>query len=139
MSKYIPKTTATDASVDEFIASADPKKRDDSLKLMKMMRDVSGQEPKMWGPTMIGFGRYHYVSKGCEGDWFKIGFSPRKAAFSIYISCDADEFSDELDRLGKHKRGKGCIYINKLADIDFDVLTDMTRQAYQNSRDYETK
>ena len=103
-----------------------------------MMQRISGEPPKMWGPSMIGFGKYHYISKSkCEVDWFKIGFSPRKAKISFYVSCNADEFDDELAELGKHTRGKGCIYANKLEDIDMKVLEKIARQAYENTKDFD--
>ncbi len=136
MAKYEPKTKATDASVETFIKSADPKKREDSYTLLAMMREITGEEPKMWGPSMIGFGKYHYISKGCEADWFKVGFSPRRAKISLYLSCNADEFADELANLGKHTRGKGCVYVNRLSDIDMTVLQGMVARAYQNAKDF---
>ena len=92
----------------------------------------------MWGPSMIGFGSFHYISKSkCEADWFKIGFSPRKAKISLYISMNADEFEADLTELGKHTRGKGCIYANKLEDIDMSVLERMTRYAWENTKDFD--
>lgn len=134
---YTPKTTVTNQSVDAFLETVSETRRDESYRLIEMMRRVSGEKPKMWGPSMIGFGTYHYVSKGrYEADWFRIGFSPRKAKISLYLSCDADEFADELVELGKHTRGKGCIYANKLEDISMDILEKMTRYAYENTRDF---
>ncbi|MGB4800662.1 MAG: DUF1801 domain-containing protein [Candidatus Saccharimonadales bacterium] len=139
MTKYEPKTKATTASVEDFIDSADPKKRDDSYTLLDMMQEITGEEPKMWGPSMIGFGTYHYISKGCEADWFRVGFSPRKAAFSLYISCDAEkEFGHELQTFGKFKTGKGCIYFNKLADIDTTLLKKMIKKGYDAAVDFDS-
>lgn len=139
MAKYAPKTKATNASVEEFIERSDPKKRQDSYTLLDMMRKITGEEPQMWGPTMIGFGTYHYISKGCEADWFRVGFSPRKAAFSLYLSCDAEkEFGSELNTFGKHKTGKGCIYFNKLADIDTGLLQKMIKKSYDSAVDFDT-
>jgi hypothetical protein len=86
----------------------------------------------MWGPTMIGFGSVHYVSpSGREGDWFRIGFSPRKAAFSLYITMDASAHPDLMSKLGKHTTGKGCIYFKHLSDIDMSVLEELIRTSYE--------
>lgn len=135
---YTPKTKVTDASVDDFLQTVSDKRREEAYVLIDMMQRVSGEPAKMWGPSMIGFGTYHYISKSkCEADWFKIGFSPRKAKISFYISMDADEFADDLAELGKHTRGKGCIYANKLEDINMDVLEKMTRYAYENTKDFD--
>lgn len=135
---YTPKTKVTDQSVDKFLETVSEKRRYEAYKLIEMMRHVSGEKPKMWGSSMIGFGKYHYVSKSkCEADWFKIGFSPRKAKISLYLSCDADEFADELATLGKHTRGRGCIYANKLDDIDMKVLEKIATHAYENAKDYD--
>lgn len=135
---YTPKTKVTEQSVDDFLLTVSEKRRSEAYKLIEMMQRVSGEEPKMWGPSMIGFGKYHYISKSkCEADWFKIGFSPRKAKISLYVSCDADEFANELTELGKHTRGKGCIYANKLDDISMNVLEKISRTAYKNTRDFD--
>lgn len=134
---YTPKTKLTEQSVDEFLQTVSEKRRDEAYKLIEMMERVSGEKPRMWGPSMIGFGSYHYIGKSkCEADWFKIGFSPRKAKISLYLSCDADEFADELAKLGKHTRGKGCIYANKLEDIDMQILEKMSKKAYDNAKDF---
>lgn len=94
----------------------------------------------MWGPSIIGFGVYHYVSKSnCAGDWMRIGFSPRKAAFSIYLSCDLDEFADNLGELGIYTRGKGCLYVKKLDDIDPSVLQRMLAKAYISAVDFDAR
>ena len=135
---YTPKTKVTDQNVDDFLATVDDRRREEAYRLIEMMRRVSGEPPRMWGPSMIGFGKYHYISKSkCEADWFKIGFSPRKAKISLYLSCDADEFADELAELGKHSRGKGCIYANKLDDIDMKVLEKIATTAYRNAIDFD--
>ena len=135
---YTPKTKVTDQDVDEFLATVSEKRRNEAHLLIDMMQRVSGEQPKMWGPSMIGFGKYHYISKSkCEADWFKVGFSPRKAKISLYVSCDADEFTDELAELGKHTRGKGCRYANKLEDIDMDTLEKITKYAYDNTQDFD--
>jgi len=125
------KTKVNDASVEAFINSvADESKRRDSFAILELMRKVTGEEPKMWGDAIVGFGKYHYKSKsGQEGDWFTTGFAPRKQNISIYLMCGFDAFGDKMDRLGNYKTGKGCLYINKLADIDVDLLEEMVRQA----------
>jgi hypothetical protein len=120
------KTKQTSADVSEFInAFADTdQKRKDSFELVKLMQDFTGCEPKMWGPSIIGFGMYHYKSERSrqEGDWPLVGFSPRKAAISLYVYSGAAGQEDLLSGLGKFKMGKGCIYVKKLADIDQEVL-----------------
>lgn len=135
---YTPKTKVTEQSVADFLETVSEKRREEAYKIIDMMERVSGEPPKMWGPSMIGFGKYHYISKSkCEADWFKIGFSPRKAKISFYVSCDADEFTDELAELGKHTRGKGCIYANKLDDIDMRVMEKIAKAAYKNAKDFD--
>lgn len=120
------KTQKTDASVTEFInAFADSEqKRKDSFELLKLMQDFTGHEPKMWGASIIGFGSYHYKSERSrqEGDWPLVGFSPRKAAISLYVFTGAEEHEYLLNDLGKFTRGKGCIYVKKLSDINQDAL-----------------
>ena len=120
------KTKQTDADVIEFIeafANTEQKKKD-SIELIKLMRDVSGFEPKMWGPSIIGFGQYHYKSdrSSQEGDWPMIGFSPRKAAISLYVYSGCAGQDDLLKELGKFKMGAACIYVNKLSDVNIEVL-----------------
>jgi hypothetical protein len=124
------KTKMTEASVDAFLNKvADPQRRADAFTLLEMMKEITGLPPKMWGPSMVGFGTYHYVyASGHEGDIFLAGFSPRKSALTIYLMCGVDErFAAQLKKLGKAQASKGCIYIKKLADVDLDVLRDMIR------------
>ncbi|HCF03444.1 DUF1801 domain-containing protein [Flavobacterium sp.] len=119
------KTKVTEIQVSDFINSFvdDKHKREDSLQLIELMKKWSGFEPKMWGPTIIGFGSYHYkYASGHEGDCLLIGFSPRKKAFSLYVYTPQQNNTELLNKLGKFKIGKACIYINKLLDIDLDVL-----------------
>ncbi len=119
------KTTETAVSVTDFINSYVEKdeKKTDSFQLIELMSKWSGFEPKMWGPTIIGFGSYHYkYASGHEGDAPIIGFSPRKAEFSLYVYSPTEESKTLLDDLGKFKMGKACIYIKKLSDINIDVL-----------------
>jgi hypothetical protein len=127
------KTKQSNANVTEFInAFADSEqKRKDSFELIKRMQDLTGYEPKMWGPTIIGFGMYHYKSEKSrqEGDWPLIGFSPRKAAISLYVYTGAKEHEHLLEGLGKFKMGKACIYIKKLSDINQDVLKNLMKES----------
>ncbi len=119
------KTTSTEVSVREFIDSYvdNDQKKADSFRLLELMQEWSGFEPRMWGPTIIGFGRYHYkYASGHEGDAPILGFSPRKAEFSLYIFTSTDENKKLLDELGKFKMGKACIYIKKLSDINLSTL-----------------
>ncbi len=119
------KTKPTAASVEDFINSVpDEQKRKDSFALIEMMKNASGEEPVLWGGSIIGFGlkRYKSPTSGREVDWFLVGFSPRKANLSLYVSIMMGEHTEALKSLGKHKTGGGCVYINKLADIDLKVL-----------------
>lgn len=119
------KTTATEINVIDFINSYvdNEQKKADSLQLIALMSEWSGFEPKMWGPTIIGFGSYHYkYASGHEGDAPLIGFSPRKAEFSLYVFSATEENKHLLDNLGKFKMGKACIYIKKLSDINIEAL-----------------
>jgi hypothetical protein len=125
------KTKQTDLNVAAFINSfaATEQKRLDGLELLKIMSDFTGFEPKMWGSTMIGFGQYHYKSEKSrqEGDWPLVGFSPRKAAISLYVYSGGEAQDELLTKLGKFKMGKGCIYLNKLSDINVEILKDLMR------------
>jgi hypothetical protein len=123
------KTVITDVPVQDFIRAVEPpRKRDDATALDAIFRDVTGFEPVMWGPTIIGYGQYHYrYASGRESDFLATGFSPRKANISIYIMPGYGDFEDILADLGKHKIGKSCLYINKLADVDTDVLKHLIR------------
>jgi hypothetical protein len=119
------KTKQTELSVEDFIKNLpDEQKRKDSLVLLKMMESSSKEKPKLWGSSMIGFGKKVYKSpaSGREVEWFKIGFSPRKANFSLHLVMDIKKQADVLKKLGKHKTGVGCLYINKLEDVDLKIL-----------------
>ncbi|WP_220347569.1 DUF1801 domain-containing protein [Thalassotalea euphylliae] len=117
------KTQENDADVNAFIESvAHPQKVSDGLILLEVMTALTHKPAKMWGKSIVGFGKYSYQNTSGGGEWPVTGFSPRKTAISVYIMPGFDEFSDELARLGKHKLGKSCLYINKLADIDIEVL-----------------
>lgn len=124
------KTKPTEVSVNAFLNGvADAQQRADAFQLVGVMKEVTGQPPKMWGPTMVGFGQYHYVyASGHEGDAFLTGFSPRKGALTVYFYAGLDQrFAAQLRKLGKFKASKGCLYIKKLADVDLAVLRDMIR------------
>ena len=126
------KTKPTSNSVESFIDSIpDEKKRKDSQVILKMMEKAMKEKPKMWGGSMIGFGNVRYKSPatGREVDWFKIGFSPRKANLSLHLGLDIKQHADALNQLGKHKTGVGCLYINKLEDVDIKVLEEMITAA----------
>ncbi|HEY1112541.1 MAG TPA: DUF1801 domain-containing protein [Chitinophagaceae bacterium] len=119
------KTKPTAASVEDFINSIpDAQKRKDSQVLLQMMEKAQKEAPQMWGGSLIGFGvkRYKSPATGREVDWFKIGFSPRKANLSLHLAIDVQQHAEELKKLGKHKTGAGCLYINKLEDVDLGVL-----------------
>lgn len=125
------KTKQNDADVHNFINSYanTEQKRKDSFEILKLMEEATGYEPKMWGESLIGFGSYHYKSDRSrqEGDWFLVGFSPRKAAISLYVYSDCDGQEDLLKELGKFKMGKSCIYINKLSDINMNTLEKLIK------------
>lgn len=124
---YEPKTKETDQSVIEFIEQVDsPKKREDAYRLLEIFEETSGFEAKMWGPSIIGFGTYHYrYASGHEGDAPYVGFSPRKAKISLYFAPGDEQRANLLQNFGKHTAGKGCVYINKVADIDTEVLRQL--------------
>lgn len=127
------KTKKNDASVEGFLDSVEPEqKRADAKTIDKLMRKVSGEKPKMWGSAIVGYGTYHYTyASGREGDWMKIAFSPRKQNLTLYLmpGYQFDSMKELLSKLGKHKLGKGCLYINKLADVDLDVLEKLMRES----------
>lgn len=129
------KTKENDQSVEAFLDSvADEKKRQDSYTILHLIKEVTGIEPKMWGSNIIGFGNQHYqYESGREGDWFLTGFSPRKQNLTLYFTTDFTEYDKLLNRLGKHKTGKACLYIKKIEDIDLDVLRELVRQSVEHA------
>jgi hypothetical protein len=131
------KTKPTVASVSDFINQIeDEQKRQDSFVLLELMKKVIGEEPMLWGSSIIGFGnkRYKSPATGREVDWLKIGFSPRKANLSLYLTVSIKDYEVMLTKLGKHKAGVGCLYINKLADIDLQVLKEIIFTALKNNK-----
>ncbi len=129
MAKAENKTQPTDVTADTFLASVEPeRKREEAHQLDQLFREVTGWKPVMWGPSIIGYGQYHYkYATGREGDMCATGFSPRKANHSLYIMPGYADFGEILDRLGKHSTGKSCLYIKKLDDVDLDVLAELIK------------
>jgi hypothetical protein len=128
------KTKETESSVEGFLHSVDDvQKREDSFTLLEMMKEVSGEDPKMWGASLIGFGKKIYKSPatGREVEWFVIGFSPRKANLSLHLTIDINQHATSLEKLGKHKTGAGCLYVNKLQDVNLEVLKDLMKDAIE--------
>jgi len=121
------KTKVNNASVDKFIKSVkDEQIREDCFKIVDIMQKATKAEPKMWGTSIVGFGDYHYkYASGREGDWFLVGFSPRKQNITLYFMSGFDEYENLLSKLGKYSTGKGCLYIKKLEDIDMKVLKEL--------------
>ena len=130
------KTQKTGASVEDFINSVEIKRRrEDGFALLKIMKEVTGEEAEMWGPSIIGFGDYHYkYESGREGDIFLAGFSPRKQSLSLYIMAGFEEYDSLLGALGKHRKGASCLYINKLADVDMEVLRELIEKSVEQAR-----
>ncbi|MCP4122406.1 MAG: DUF1801 domain-containing protein [Bacteroidetes bacterium] len=127
------KTTPTEKDVLAFINAVEHKgRRQDALTLLEFMKELTGLPPKMWGPSIIGFGSYHYqYDSGREGDMLITGFSPRKASSVVYIVSGFKRYDDLLQKLGNHKTGKSCLYINKLDDVDMDVLKELVQLSIQ--------
>ena len=127
------KTKPTEADIEAFIDQVnDEQKRDDCRRLIMIMSEISGESPKMWGPSIVGFGTYHYVyPTGNEGDWMLTGFSPRKQALTIYIMSGFEKFDELMGKLGKHKTGKSCLYVKKLTDIDESVLRELIKNSIE--------
>ncbi len=125
------KTKPTEQDVEAFLSAIEnDQKRQDAFAILQLMQDVTGESARMWGPSMVGFGSYHYqYASGHEGDSFVTGFSPRKDNFSLYIMGGFDRYSALLEKLGKFKTGKACLYVKKLADIDLEVLQELVKQS----------
>ncbi|MBK9147999.1 MAG: DUF1801 domain-containing protein [Flavobacteriales bacterium] len=126
MAKAELKTKENDASVEAFIAKQGEEVAADCRAIMRLMKRITGEEPRMWGTSIVGFGRYHYKGRsGREGEWMLTGFSPRKANLSLYIMSGFDMSAAQLKKLGKHSTGVGCLYIKRLSDVDVKVLEEL--------------
>ena len=133
-----PKTKKNEASVEGFLKSVEnEKRREDSFVVLDLMKEVTGEEPTMWGTSIVGFGSYHYKgASGREGDWMKVGFSPRKQSMTLYITDGFGSYNSLLKDLGKYKTGKSCLYINKMEDVDQLVLRDLIKQSFASVSDH---
>ena len=140
MAKAENKTKPTGKSVTEFLNQVEhEQKRADSFAILEMMKAQTGLEPKMWGDSIIGFGDYRYkYASGREGDWFLVGFSPRKQNLTLYIMAGINQYPELLKKLGKHKTSKACLYINKLADVDTSVLEDIIKKSAQYTAKHQS-
>ena len=137
-----PKTVPTDASVDDFLNAATPaRRREDGLRLAEIFHEVTGADPVLWGPSIVGYGSYHYVSPAnprTQGEWMRTGFSPRKAQLSLYGLKDLPEGAALLPSLGRYTEGAGCVYVKKLDDIDLDVLRRLIAIAWSRAGDTQS-
>jgi len=133
MAKAKLKTTVNNASVNAFLnAVENDTKRKDSKHILKMFKEITGTKPKMWGPSIVGFGTYHYkYESGREGDMPKVGFSPRKNALTLYIMAGFSRLDELLSKLGKYKTGKSCLYIKKLEDVNEVVLKELIQESWE--------
>ena len=136
MAKTELKTKVNDASVTKFLEGVtDEQKRNDCFEILKLMKQVTKEEPKMWGSSIVGFGSYHYKGKsGREGDWMLIGFSPRKQNLTLYLTGGFEAHADLLKKLGKHSTGVGCLYIKKLKDVDTKVLKELIEKSVKEAQ-----
>lgn len=127
------KTQKNDASVDQFLAGIkDEQQRTDCQALLKLMQGLTGEPAVMWGKTKVGFGSFHYRGKTSEGDWFHVGFSPRKQDLVLYLHCELEKQAALLEKLGKHQIGKSCLYIKKLEDAHLPTLKKLITKAYKS-------
>lgn len=131
------KTRATTADVDRLLDStADPQKREDARTVCAMMKRLSGEDAKVWGANMVGFGSYRYrYESGRQGEWFITGFSPRSTALTLYIMTDFPRHQELMDRLGKYKTGKSCLYVKRLSDVDAAVLEELVARSIAHMRE----
>lgn len=129
------KTQPNDASVKEFIESIpDPARLRDCREVLSLMESISCETPRMWGGSIVGFGTYRYrYASGRSGTWFRIGFSPRKNALTLYLMLDLDAQRERLQQLGKHTRGKSCVYVRRLSDINRSVLRELIRESIRQT------
>jgi hypothetical protein len=128
------KTQKNDASVEDYLnAVANEKQREDSFVVNDLMKEVTGEQPAMWGDSIVGFGSYRYkYASGREGEWPVIGFSPRKQNLTLYIMDGFEDYDSLLEKLGKHKTGKSCLYINKLEDVDLPTLRELIERSVEH-------
>jgi len=131
------KTKKTDQPVDDFLDSIDDEtKKKDCYAILDLMKQITGEEPKMWGESIVGFGDLHYkYASGRESDWMVVGFSPRKQNLSLYLTCDFQEDPDLMSRLGKFKTGKACLYIKTLEDVNVEALKELIEKSIWAVRD----
>jgi hypothetical protein len=132
------KTQVNEASVRDFLDTvSDETKREDSFALLDLFQRITGEQPKMWGTSIVGFGSYHYKSERSsqEGDWLLTGFSPRKQALTLYVTMGFEAMDDLLGKLGKHKTSGGCLYIKKLSDVDQDVLNRVVETSFKKAKE----
>ena len=124
---------AANPDVETFLSSiTDEQRKADCLEVLKLMQSLTKETPKMWGKAMVGFGTFHYRGKTSEGDWFHVGFSPRKQNLTLYLHCQLEKQGALLEKLGKHKIGKSCLYLKKLEDAHLPTLKKLITKAYKN-------
>ena len=127
------KTQKNAADVDKFLSAiTDEQKRSDCLTVLELMKDLTGEPAVMWGKAIVGFGSFHYRGKTTEGDWFPVGFSPRKQNLVLYLHCVLEKQTALLEKLGKHKIGKSCLYLKKLEDVHIPALEKLIKKAYKS-------
>ncbi len=127
------KTQKNAADVDKFLSAiTDEQKRTDCLTVLELMKDLTGEPAVMWGKAIVGFGSFHYRGKTTEGDWFPVGFSPRKQNLVLYLHCVLEKQTALLEKLGKHKIGKSCLYLKKLEDVHIPALEKLIKKAYKS-------
>ena len=135
-----PKTIPTSSSVTDFLNNVEnDRRRTDGFELLKIMKEITKEKPVLWGSSIVGFGLYHYKYKtGREGDTFMVGFSPRKKSLSVYLSVylkqGISQYNSLFEKLGKHKLGKACLYINKLEDVDIGILREIISRAFEDMK-----
>lgn len=133
------KTKSTNARAEDFLDTITPEqKRQDSFELLALFKKVTKKPPVMWGTSIVGFGKYHYKSERSrqEGDWPLVGFSPRKQNLTLYVIADFPKLENLLKKLGKHKRSVGCLYVNKLSDVDREVLEEIVRESFEYCKEH---
>ena len=127
------KTQKNDAGVDKFLAAiTDEQRHIDCLAVLELMKELTGEPAVMWGKAIVGFGSFHYRGKTSEGDWFHVGFSPRKQNLVLYLHCELEKQAALLEKLGKHKIGKSCLYLNQLEDAHIPTLKKLIKKAYKS-------